>query len=417
VGAGRLSRERLLDYFLAGAKPRERWKVGMEIERLGRRRGDGRPLPYDGSGPTIRGLLEWMHERRGGEPVLEDGRIIGISARWGEISLEPGGQFEWSSVPYPTLAELEASMREHLGAMREAARALDLEWLDVAVDPVHPVSEMPWMPKLRYRIMHDHLRGRLAHRMMTQTASIQCAYDYADATDWNRKFRAAAILAPVATAMFANSSRVDGRDSGYRSYRQAIWRETDDARCGLPAIVFEAGFTMERWIDWLLAVPLLFRRTPDGLLPPDGSSFSQLLAGPESARLEMPDWDMHCSTIFTEVRCYTYMEVRSADVQPDELAFSVPAYWTGTLYDESALEMALAIGEGLDHATWMSAMDSAARSGLDGRLGRHGLRELAARTLTAAARALRDGVPCAAGPAGTRDLEALGARLGLDVRV
>ena len=60
---------------------------------------------------------------------------------------------------------------------------------------------------------------------------------------------AASILAPVATAMFANSSRIDGADSGYRSYRHAIWRETDDDRCGLPSAVFEDGFEIEHHLD------------------------------------------------------------------------------------------------------------------------------------------------------------------------
>ena len=39
----------------------------------------------------------------GAEPILEDGNIIG--ARRGEttISLEPGGQFELSGAPFPTV--------------------------------------------------------------------------------------------------------------------------------------------------------------------------------------------------------------------------------------------------------------------------------------------------------------------------
>ncbi|NIM61656.1 MAG: glutamate--cysteine ligase, partial [Acidobacteria bacterium] len=72
-------------------------------------------------------------------------------------------------------------------------------------------------------------RGRLAQRMMTQTASIQVAFDYSDLHDWREKFRLAALLAPVANALFANSSRIDGADTGYKSYRSAIWQETDPA--------------------------------------------------------------------------------------------------------------------------------------------------------------------------------------------
>jgi len=210
---------------------------------------------------------------------------------------------------------------------------------------------------------------------------------------------------------------MDGADTGYRSYRHPIWRETDNDRCLLPPVVFKDGFAMERWVDWLLDVPLLFRRDGDGLLPPDGRSFRQLLEGPRGSDLDLDDWATHCSSIFTEVRSYTYMEVRSADLQPDDRAFAVPTFWTGTLYDDDALDAALDAGDGLDHAGWLEAMDSAARLGLDGEQGRFGLRDLAARSLAAAVRAIQCGIPCAGDGAAVRHLERLAAHHGLNVRV
>jgi glutamate--cysteine ligase len=416
---GRLSRDLLVGYFLGGVEPRREWKVGMELEKMGRGIANGRPIPYDGDGPTVRKVLEFYLERRGGEPIREAGQIIGLRAPWGTITLEPAGQLEWSSLPRHSLAELEQEFDVHLSVLGDAASALGIKWLDVAVDPVHAVADMPWMPKARYAIMREYFRkrGRLAHRMMTQTAAIQCAFDYADHEDWTRKFRTAAILAPVATAMFANSARVDGEESGYRSFRQAIWRQTDDDRCGLPWVVFEEGFGIERWVDWLLDVPLLFRRKGDGLLPPDGSTFRQLLDGPEGSSLDMEDWASHCSGIFTEVRCYTYLEVRSADLQPDERAFAVPTFWAATLYDDDAIDAALDTGGNLDHASWRSAMDSAAKHGLDGTAGRFGLRELAARSLAAAIRGLQRGIPCAGDHTPSGHLERLASHLHLDLDV
>ena len=41
--------------------------------------------------------------------------------------------------------------------------------------------------------------------MMTQSASIQCAYDFADHDDWKRKFLATSYLAPLATALAVSS--------------------------------------------------------------------------------------------------------------------------------------------------------------------------------------------------------------------
>jgi glutamate--cysteine ligase len=87
-----LSCDRMLDYFLDGATPREDWQVGMELEKMGRSAASGRPIPYDGDGPTVRRVLELIRERNGGDAVQEAGNLIGRSAPWGTITIEPGGQ-------------------------------------------------------------------------------------------------------------------------------------------------------------------------------------------------------------------------------------------------------------------------------------------------------------------------------------
>lgn len=393
-----ISRAALLEYFLEGARPRDAWLVGLELERLGRRRDGGGPLSYDGAGATVRAVLEALRERRGGAPVMEGEHLVGVDADWGTLSLEPGGQVEWSSRPAASLDDIERGLDEHLDALEAVGAELGVRWLDVALDPELPVEAMVWMPKARYVIMRDYLgrHGRLAHRMMTQTASIQCAFDYADHADWRRKFRAAALLAPAAVALFANSSRADGKPSGWHSYRQRIWQETDPDRCGLPAIVFEPSFDIEGWLDWVLDAPTIFRQRARGLVPTGGIPFRELMQRGGCDALRWEDWELHASTIFTEVRSYSYIEVRSADLLPRELALAVPALWTGLLYDERALDRALELGEPFDDVTrWREAMTVAGRDGLAGRVHGVALGEQARAAVEAALSGLSRGAPCA----------------------
>ena len=393
-----LDRTVLLDYFLGAATPRERWLVGMELEKMGRRAADGRALPYDGTRPSVLAVLEALRAKRGGNPILEADKLIGLDASWGTISLEPGGQVEWSSRPAPDLDALGAELDAHLAAMAEVERELELRWLDTAVDPELPVADMPWMPKSRYAIMRPFLgaRGRLAHRMMTQTASIQCAFDYSDPEDWTRKFKAASLVTPLAVALFANSPRMDGRDTGYASYRQVIWRETDPERCGLPPAVFDAGFGPEAWLDWVLGVPTVFVHRARGRVPAGGVPFRRLLERTGCDAIKHEDWESHISTVFTEVRSYSYIEVRSADLQPDELALAVPAFWTGILYHDGSLSAALELGGRIrSHEAWLAAMDQAARAGLDGRVEGAALAELAAEAVSIARHGLVHGAACA----------------------
>lgn len=406
---------RLSDYFREAFRPREEYRVGMELEKHGLV--DGRPLPYDGEPASVRGTLVYLRDRRGGDPVYEGDKLIGIEAPWGSITLEPGGQVEWSSQPVPDLDRLDADLRDHLAALSGASDALGIRWGDRGVLADVPLDAMPWMPKARYGIMRDALgaRGRLAHRMMTQTASIQCAFDFSSEEDWVRKFRTAALLAPVAVALFANSSRIDGKESGYRSYRQAIWRETDPDRCDVPAIVFETGFDLERWVAWCADVPTIFVRRGNGLVPSGGVPFRRLLDRCGCDAVTIEDWELHLSTIFTEVRSYAYIEARSADLQPDDLALAVPAFWTGLLYHDDSLDAALRLGVAHDTlAAWRAAMEEAARHGLDGEAGGRSLRDLAARALGLAAWGLSHGAACAGGDAGTAALDRLARRAELD---
>ena len=399
IDRGTLTCPKLVDYFLRAVKPRERWLVGMEVEKMGVDAKTGLPIRYDGASASVRGVLERYHALRGGDPVVEGESLIGISAPWGAISLEPGGQVEWSSQPKADLAALESDLADHLRTLSDVAAAAGVRWLDVAVQPDLPVTEMPWMPKARYTLMKRYLgaHGRLAHRMMTQTASVQCAFDFESPEDWAQRFRAAALLAPVAVALFANSSRVDGGESGWRSYRQAIWRETDPDRCSLPAIVFDPGFDLEAWVEWVVDVPTIFTQRSRGLCA-SGVRFRGLLERGGCDAVSMEDWELHLSTIFTEVRSYTYIEARSADLLPDPEIFAVPSFWTGLLYHPEALREALALCAGhATHAAWREAMDSAARNGLDGEAGGKPLRDLAARAVTLSAWGLAHGAATAPG--------------------
>jgi glutamate--cysteine ligase len=393
-----LRRDQLSSYMREAFKPRSAWRVGIEVEKMGLDAATGRPIPYDAPGPSVEKVLTFLLGRRGGRPIFEGEHLIGAEGSWGSLSLEPGGQVEWSSRPATDLDALTVDLDGHLAAMRDVAAALNVAWLDSALQPVTPVAQMPWMPKARYGIMREFMgaRGRLAHRMMTQTASIQCAFDFEDELDWTRKMRAGALLAPIAVALFANSERADGAETGYRSYRQAIWRETEPSRCDLPDVVFHPDFGIEAWVEWACSVPTIFLRRDNGLVPSGGVPFGELLGGRGCDGAGLDDWELHLSTLFTEVRSYTYIEVRSADLQPDPLIASVPAFWTGILYHPRALDAALRLGDAWDSpAGWRAAMEAAARHGLDAEVAGVSLRAAASRAAGLATWGLEHGAACA----------------------
>jgi glutamate--cysteine ligase len=94
-------------------------------------------------------------------------------------------------------------------------------------------------------------------------------------------------------------------------------------------------------VDFVLDVPLLFTEVEGRLLPTPGNTFSDWMQRGLDARFPtLHDWDVHLSTVFTEVRMKRFIEVRGADACPTPLALAVPAIWKGLLYDSDALSAA-----------------------------------------------------------------------------
>ena len=105
------SRDDLVAFLAAGAKPRDAWRVGTEHEKFVYGLKDYKPLPYQGR-PGIRALLEGM-ARFGWTPILEGENIIGLSQDGAALSLEPGGQFELSGAPLKTIHETCTETNTH----------------------------------------------------------------------------------------------------------------------------------------------------------------------------------------------------------------------------------------------------------------------------------------------------------------
>ncbi|MCB2084119.1 MAG: glutamate--cysteine ligase, partial [Sphingomonadaceae bacterium] len=146
------------------------------------------------------------------------------------------------------------------------------------------------------------------------------------------------------SALFANSPFSEGKPNGLASFRVAIWRDTDPDRCGLLPFVFEDGFGYERYVDYMLDVPMYFVFRDGKYLDASGLSFRDFLDGKLSILPgEKPregDWWDHLSTAFPEVRLKSFLEMRGADGGPWNRICALPAFWVGILYDGPSLDAA-----------------------------------------------------------------------------
>lgn len=388
----------LAEPMAVGEKPKERWRIGTEHEKFVFCRNDFHAPSYDEPG-GIRDLLMALTEF-GWEPIEErtpDGgsNVIAMRGPDGTVSLEPAGQLELSGAPLENLHETCAETGRHLAQVKAIGDKTGKGFLGLGMWPDKTRAELPIMPKGRYGIMLNHMPrvGSMGLDMMLRTCTIQVNLDYSSEADMAKKFRVGLALQPLATALFANSPFTEGKPNGMLSYRSHIWSDTDPARTGMLPFVFEDGFGYERYVEYMLDVPMYFVFRDGLYIDAAGQSFRDFLEGKLPAlpgeRPTLSDWNDHLSTAFPEVRLKSFLEMRGADGGPWSRICALPALWVGLLYDQGALDAAWDLIKGWSIEERQALRDSVPKLGLDAPIaGGRKLRDIAAEVLDIASSGL-----------------------------
>src|ERR1700759_2204367 len=378
------TRDELVAWLEKGCKPKTQFRVGTEHEKFVFNVNGHSPVPYGGP-RGIRALLDGMQHLLGWEPIMEGDNIIGLAdvTGGGAISLEPGGQFELSGAPVENVHQTASELFSHLAQVREVAKPLGIGFLGLGMTPNWKRSDIPMMPKGRYKIMTNYMPkvGTLGLDMMYRTCTVQANLDFSSEADMVKKLRVSLALQPVATALFANSPFTEGQPNGFLSFRSHIWRDTDNARSGMLPWAFENGMGFERWVDYALDVPMYFVKRGENYIDVSGSSFRDFFAGKNAAfpgeRPTLSDWANHLSTIFPEVRLKRYLEMRGADGVPWGRLPALPAFWVGLLYDDTSLDAAWDIVKHWSAAERQVLRDEVPRLGFKARIKDRYLFEIA----------------------------------------
>jgi glutamate--cysteine ligase len=357
--------EDLQGYFEPGSKPRERWGVGLEYERLAVFRETARAVPYEGP-VSVESLLRALARDHGWTAHEEDGHVLSLSRAGARVTLEPGAQVELSSSVHRTLAGLQEELAAFLADIEAASRPFGVAFLGLGVQPISPLEDISWIPKPRYAVMREYLprRGARAHIMMKQTAGIQINLDYSSEADAADKLRTAMGLSPLLTALYANSPITEGRLNGFLSWRAWAWRDTDPDRCGLLPFVFKDGAGFRDYLEYALDVPMFFVVRGERWMPAQGTTFRKFVRkGFEGHRATLADWELHLSTLFPEVRLKRYIEIRSTDSGEPASCLALAALLKGVLYDGASRRAAWTLVRDLSFRDRERLLDEVCRLG------------------------------------------------------
>ena len=324
------SKEQIIEYFRSGIKDTKDFRIGIEHEKFLFNNKDNKRLNYSKIKEMFSALLEF-----GWNPVLEKENIIGLNKGGKNITLEPGNQIELSGEKLNHIHEACAESQDYLFELRQVTKKLDINIVSAGFDPISKLDEIPNNPKQRYELMTKDmpLGGELSLDMMYRTCGTQLNIDYKSEEDFVKKFKIVNSIVPISIALFANSSIVEKKNSGYLSYRSKVWQNT--SRGGLPKIFFEE-LNFEKYAEFVMNFPILFIQDKDTYISGRKYTFRDFMNGKiDEIANRLPtesDLTTHLSTIFTENRLKKYIELRSMDTCGWDCLCAGPAFNVGMLY-------------------------------------------------------------------------------------
>jgi glutamate--cysteine ligase len=335
------TRDDLLEVFFESADATRPPRVGPEQEKCGVHAlpgGDFAPITYEGE---LLNILVELAAHHGWTTARErdGGPILALNKGNANVTLEPGGQLELSGAPAADVHAIVAEQDAHMRELAEMSERMGVHWLGVGFHPFARRDELHFVPKARYRTMREYFptRGQYGLDMMLRTCTVQANLDYATEADAMRKMRLALAIAPLTTAMFANSPYVEGRAFGGVTMRGRVWLDVDDSRTGLLKPLWKKNARFEDYVDWALDAPMFVIKRGDDFIPNATQTFRQFQeSGKDGEHATQADWRLHLNTMFPEVRLKRTIEIRSADSQGPDLVAALPALYAGLLYDERA---------------------------------------------------------------------------------
>ena len=304
-----------------------------------------------GWSPKLDSYVGFDHQEKQIVPLitLEDGD---------NISFEPGGQLEHSTIPYPCLSDAARRVRKLQDLLdTHLNKLMNAQLRQIGYNPYQTVEEIGLqMDKKRYLAMDDYFSriGPWGRRMMRLACTIQVCLDFGpDEETMARRFFMAQLISPFVQAMFSYSPFMDGKLADLDGVRAKAWFEIDRSRTGVSQIFlnelsdapskfsFSKNKCVESYMQLLLKSNMIFVERADFKVPEKPIQFGQWLEEDIYGLSPMQvDLKTQLTLLFPEVRPKGFLELRSPDSQDRVWQFVPAALYTGLLYDDDTLARA-----------------------------------------------------------------------------
>ncbi len=370
--------EKTVAIFTGDGKKPETRKMGIEVEMPFVKAKNLQPIKFSGK-KSISAIFNTLSKKRGWKAgSIENGKVTSLAGESGSVTLEPGGQIEFSSAPRTSLAQLAKDVGNYVEDLGFVSKKLGVDVLPFGFHPHVAIDEIPYISeRTRFAALKPVFEAENGYAAWGQSSSVQMTLDGKTMTDSFAAFKLGLQLQPLAAAMFANSPFAVGEDSGYQTWRRQNLLALDSPLYNVPKNIYDENFTLTDWAKHVLSVPMSFVVRNDEYLAVAPKPFQDMIGKPLPELAHLPkdqqyltsnDLLDHTTGIKPEMllKPNQLLEFRAADLGPNpESWMALGAFWTGLFYDEKSFKAAQELVKGWTNDERENLRASVAVSGLN----------------------------------------------------
>lgn len=327
------SKTDILNFFQEAAVPKHDLLIGLEVERSAVLNKDLSPVQYLG-GSGYMAILKKLVEEVGWEITKQDkdGNITALKRGGSEIHTEHDGRLELVSKPRKGLFSLCREYQMHAREIDEISKEFEVRWISMGRQPFAKISEIiPAFPKAinseinHYQAHYPDFDKNIFSAWDKKNNSVHVNLGYTSEKDAIKKFQTLLKVSPILMAMFSNSPINSGKVSGFLNFRARSSAQFCPHRTRVQKAFFEEDFSFEKWVDYLLNLPMRRIKREDKLIYIHLTFNDFLKQGFKGHTAQMQDFYLHIKSVWSEVRLKHYLEYRGFDTVPGHLIPSIPA--------------------------------------------------------------------------------------------
>lgn len=273
----------------------------------------------------------------GWEIISQEGEnILGIEKEGSTITLEPGGQFEFSIKAYENIENIKEDYKKILNDVYKVLDK-DRDLILVGYHPNTSIEELQLLPKARYDMMYNYFKGKgeYCHNMMKGTASLHVSIDYRDEDDFIEKFRTANFLTPFLSRLFDATPIFEKKIYDKNNLRVKIWQNTDIKRSKAVPGSLDKKFNFEDYAEYIFNSEPIFIVNDGRTLCTKRKTVRELEKEFDFSREGI---EHLLSMVFPDVRLKNYIEIRVADSIKYPYFLSLLSLLKGVFYNKEVLK-------------------------------------------------------------------------------